>query len=250
MPTKPREKVYLDFKDESDRAVAVLSAAFLDHELEVLLRRFLRAVKATDSLFDPMQPLSSFSSRTKFSYVLGLIDSRSYRDLNRVRKVRNSFAHDRTPRTFDEAGIAKIVTELEFPKLLDEYRRPKTSRATFEVATQMLLGAISSLKESAHSQKRVSIDEQDIHPETPLSHHDVELSTAIFEDDSGTTASLSISYATQSPIRITWDNPVPVTELIRQLSVVEHALSTPTPHQKSRDRSTRDRRRAQPKHSK
>ena len=44
-------------KKESDRAAAVLCAAFLDHELEQLLKRFMRGIKETHQLFQPMQPL-------------------------------------------------------------------------------------------------------------------------------------------------------------------------------------------------
>src|SRR4051794_24711234 len=98
--------VYLKLDNESDRASAVLCAAFLDHELEILLRRFMRDIKETNELFKQMQPLSTFSSKIKFAYVLGLIIPDAYHDLNLIRRIRNDFAHNRRARSFTETEIA------------------------------------------------------------------------------------------------------------------------------------------------
>jgi hypothetical protein len=88
------ENVYLELEEETDRAAAILCAAFLDYELEKLLRRFFLDAKQSEELFNPMQPLSSFSARIKISYVLGLIDKDTYDDLNLVRRIRNMFARN------------------------------------------------------------------------------------------------------------------------------------------------------------
>ena len=132
MSQESQEPVYLELGGESDRAVAVLTAAFLDHQLESLLRRFFRQVRETDSLFEPMQPLASFSARIKLAYVLGLIDRQSQRELNRVRKIRNLFAHDRRPLSFADSKIANACSALEFPDALRGGHRgcgPRTDHA-------------------------------------------------------------------------------------------------------------------------
>ncbi|MBE7478977.1 MAG: hypothetical protein HS104_03155 [Polyangiaceae bacterium] len=222
------ERVYVEFKGESDRAVALLAAAFLDHELECLLRRFFREVRVADSLFKPMQPLSSFSARTKLSYVLALIDVRSYRDLNRIRKIRNVFAHDRHPRAFADPEISSLCAALEWPAVLPNHaREAQTPRARFETAAFGMLGAISTLQDQAHSQKRVALDEQDFAPDREFSHREVDLCTSIYEGRGPKSAQLTITYATPSPIVINWDRVEPVRELMRQLRIVEAALSTP-----------------------
>jgi DNA-binding MltR family transcriptional regulator len=83
-----------EFQAESDRACAVLGAAFLDEQLRSLLESFFvddqRKVK---ELFYQSGPLASFSSRTSLAYVLGFLSPSEVHDLDLIRKIRNDFAH-------------------------------------------------------------------------------------------------------------------------------------------------------------
>lgn len=79
------------FSQETDRACAVLGAAFLDAILEGLFRSRLRG--KTDALLSVNGPLGSFSSRTDLTYALAWIDEDTYADLKLIGRIRNKFAH-------------------------------------------------------------------------------------------------------------------------------------------------------------
>ena len=115
----PREKIdeVMAFREtlspESDRGCALIAAAYLDAELEKLLRHaVVENVKVADDLLGQSRPLSSFSSRIDLTYLLGLIGPSIHRDLHLIRKIRNDFGHDHTPITFDTQKIANRCKEL------------------------------------------------------------------------------------------------------------------------------------------
>jgi DNA-binding MltR family transcriptional regulator len=84
------------FSSETDRACAVLGAAFLDALLEDLCRKRLAALQ--DKLLHYPGPLSSLSARINLLYSLSWIDADTYSDLSVIRHIRNDFAH-----SFDHA---------------------------------------------------------------------------------------------------------------------------------------------------
>src|SRR3989344_2407406 len=86
-----------EFSKESDRAAVILAGSLLDNALAMLLKSHLVPTTGDrDELLDNDgdSPLSTFSSRIKISYRLGLISSRFARDLNLIRKIRNDFSHE------------------------------------------------------------------------------------------------------------------------------------------------------------
>ena len=99
---------------ESDRAAVILSAAFLDSALELLLKAFLVPCAAsTDPLFDSVSaPFGDFSGRIEAAYRLGLIEPTFARALHLIRKIRNDFAHNITGCTFADSSVMSRLTEL------------------------------------------------------------------------------------------------------------------------------------------
>ncbi|MCX5800334.1 MAG: hypothetical protein NTX17_02995 [Candidatus Eisenbacteria bacterium] len=84
-----------EFKDESDRAIVVLTAARLDFLLSLILQKYLVANAGTvDEFFENQGPGSTFSNKIMLVFRLGLIDSDFARTLHLVRKIRNDFAHE------------------------------------------------------------------------------------------------------------------------------------------------------------
>jgi hypothetical protein len=55
------------------------------------------------------------SDKIKLAYGLALIGEQTRRDLNRLRDIRNAFAHARQNITFDTKAIANICGALELP---------------------------------------------------------------------------------------------------------------------------------------
>lgn len=98
---------------ESDRGCALFAAAYLDRALSDLLYVFLVAgKKIEEDLFKGNTPLSSFSSRIKMAFYLGLISNDVRRDLDLIRAIRNDFAHHPVPMSFSTQSVANRCNEL------------------------------------------------------------------------------------------------------------------------------------------
>lgn len=80
--------------DVNDRSLIILCASIIDEQLfNILSTFFINPPKNDDDLLKGDNPLSTFSSRIKMLYRIGIIDS-SLRDvLDNVRKIRNLSAH-------------------------------------------------------------------------------------------------------------------------------------------------------------
>src|SRR5437016_1659053 len=67
-----------EFQQETDRAAAVLGAAYLENRLEVLLReKFVDVPKFVEELFHGQGGLSSFSAKISITYAIGLISKQA-----------------------------------------------------------------------------------------------------------------------------------------------------------------------------
>jgi mannitol operon repressor len=96
-------------------------------------------------------PLSSFSSRIKAAYCLGLISHSMYYDLETIRKIRNKFAHKMHGYTFDEPEIVSWCKSLKLAKMLTDAIPdfPNTHRNMFllgvtQVASRLALRTLEA----------------------------------------------------------------------------------------------------------
>lgn len=104
-----------EFAHESDRASALLGAAYLDEILGELIESFLVDDETTRSLLSsnrPYAPLGTFSSRILAAFCLGLIDRVQYKDLSSIRRIRNQFAHQLQGLSFQDESIEKECNKL------------------------------------------------------------------------------------------------------------------------------------------
>lgn len=105
-----------EFQTESDRAAAVLGAALLDDLTSELLSRCLLSGELAKKLLGINQPLGAFGARITAARAIGLISDDEFRDLNRVREIRNKFAHRlhgldfESPQIRDMCGHFNCVT--------------------------------------------------------------------------------------------------------------------------------------------
>ena len=96
---------------------AVLGLATVEHELDTLL---LRAMKRKDDatwnlLTSESGPFSTFSAKVSAGYALGLYDEVTRDHLNRIRKIRNSFAHAQRLLSFDDEVILDLIRKSALP---------------------------------------------------------------------------------------------------------------------------------------
>jgi DNA-binding MltR family transcriptional regulator len=109
------------FEKESDRGSALIAVAWVDDALEACLRSRFRDEKTiVDSLLRQDGPLGSFSSRIKTAYLLGLITASLYSDLERMRGIRNAFAHVRRRVRFKDQSIKDRCKSLHGAKAFEE----------------------------------------------------------------------------------------------------------------------------------
>lgn len=112
-----RDRIKDELHAQTDRGAAIIGAAYLEVGLaQLLLACFVTSKKTIDektgkpfwhALFrDPNAPLASFSAKIRLASALGLIGDHTEADLNRIREIRNRFAHE----FFDELSFAEQST--------------------------------------------------------------------------------------------------------------------------------------------
>jgi len=137
---------------ESDRAVALISAAYLDDALEqVLAAHFVGGKSVIQSLFDsPNAPLGTFSSRVLMAHAMGLVDVRTFGSLEAIRKIRNKFAHLSSQFDFDDPTVKGLISTLELPCVLpDPLPDLSTMRNRFIWSTAAVLAELSRALKAA-----------------------------------------------------------------------------------------------------
>jgi len=92
----------------SDYEAAMLSASLLEYMLmQAITTKFIPLGKDhLDSLFshDGAGPLCTFSAKIKLSYALGILSPETRSQIERIRIVRNHFAHHKDKTSCDDSG--------------------------------------------------------------------------------------------------------------------------------------------------
>jgi len=97
--------------------IVIAIAAILDNQLERALKRAMRPLSNTmyDRLFGSFRPLSSFSSKIVMAYALGIIPLELYEELEKIRHIRNEFAHSSGVLHFGSPEIEPMFLRLKRP---------------------------------------------------------------------------------------------------------------------------------------
>lgn len=135
------DKFCSHFRDESDRACAVLGGGLLDVRLEQLFRS--KFVQGNDhmvkELLDFSGPVGAFSARIKMAYALGWIDDDLHSDLRIIKDLRNDFAHlIDVDYSFDAASVADRCRALRTAKALIEGHEQAKANPSRQVANTVI----------------------------------------------------------------------------------------------------------------
>lgn len=103
-----------NFLGMSDQAVVLFSCAFLDRALERAILTRMRKLKSKyhRQLFLGTGPLSSFWAKIRLAYSLALFGPETYEELDKLREIRNVFAHAAHPVKFGTKRIATHCKKL------------------------------------------------------------------------------------------------------------------------------------------
>jgi len=148
-----------DYKEASDRAVAIVGPAFLDTLLSDILTEFMvDDIKEVSELLKPDGALGSWGNRVRVCYCLGLIDKIVMADLKLVGKIRNRFAHD-IRADFSAPEISQWCHKLQWHKVAMMHNPPPdaTDRDLFQVGVNQLVAHLSGIPGIARSCKRSKI---------------------------------------------------------------------------------------------
>jgi len=128
-----------EFQKESDRATAILGAAYLDEHLLQLLSTFLVDDEGeVGELLGTEKPLGTFGARIRAAYCMGLLAKEDFEDLKIIKAIRNDFAHQLHGLSFNGESIVKKCEKLRAVKRL----RPNSyhsSREMFVFTTTYIL---------------------------------------------------------------------------------------------------------------
>jgi DNA-binding MltR family transcriptional regulator len=90
------------FRKMAGSGIVLSMAAILDNTLERVLRKTLKPLpnKLYKRLFESFGPLGSFSNKILMARALGIITNEIYQELEKIREIRNIFAHSNARQSF------------------------------------------------------------------------------------------------------------------------------------------------------
>lgn len=144
-PSAPEDDVFGELNlltkslhDLDDRGLVLSLAAFSEETLGELLKAFMTSSEASTQLIEGFNaPLGTFSSRIKATYAIGLITKEQFLDLERLRKIRNEFAHSWKPIDISKPKVASLIDSMAFSRIDDRF--PDTLSGKIRSSTSCLL---------------------------------------------------------------------------------------------------------------
>lgn len=107
----------------SDYQAAVLSAAILEYILQqTIITKFIALGNdQLDAVFsvNANSPLSTLSAKIKIAYALGIIGPETRSHIDRIRTIRNHFAHHKDISSFSDSVVAAECAKFKETKMLD-----------------------------------------------------------------------------------------------------------------------------------
>jgi DNA-binding MltR family transcriptional regulator len=114
-------KTFVEIAQRQDRmthaAVVIAAAAILDNQLERALKRAMRPLskKQYARLFDSFGPLSNFAGKIVMAYALEIIPDETYAELEKIRVIRNVFAHATSVLHLESSEVKGVFISLRRP---------------------------------------------------------------------------------------------------------------------------------------
>jgi hypothetical protein len=143
-------------RENNDRAIAIVGAAFLDTLLEHVLITFLVDDESeVKRLMGYDRPFGTYGNKITAIYCLGLISKVIREDLRYVQKIRNKFAHDLLV-SFELEPIRSWCLAMKWHELSLFMKPPDgaTSRDIFQVGVNQLVSHLSGIVSIARADKR------------------------------------------------------------------------------------------------
>lgn len=129
--------------DLDDRGLVLSLSAFAEDALGSLLKAYLIPSEATTQLLEGFNaPLGTLSARIKGAYAMGLITKSQFSDLERLRKIRNDFAHTWKPVSLAQPKLAALAQAMSYSRMGSRF--PKTISEKVKSSISCLLVELRS----------------------------------------------------------------------------------------------------------
>ncbi len=141
-----------EFQGESDRATAILGAAFLDEHLRFLLEGFLIDDPESKNLL--AGALRGVTVRARAAFCLGFLNPIEYRDIGRIIWIRNRFAHQLHGLSFADIDITAQCDALELPLKIIPNNWQVKSRDKYVVSVHQIATWVTLRRFGIHGDRR------------------------------------------------------------------------------------------------
>lgn len=133
--------------DSSERNAVLIAGAAFDVLLERILQKYLRS-DSTKSKQLINGSLGRFSTRINACFCLGLISEDELHDLNVVKEVRNSFAHNIFDCDFSNPDVSKIISSMVLGRKANAKPDIAGTRVYFNICVLTLENLLNSRLQS------------------------------------------------------------------------------------------------------
>ena len=101
----------------SHGSVVASAAAILDKKLEMAVKTKLPSInkKLAKQLFEDFRPLGSFAAKIDLAHALDITSDSVYAELQKIRKIRNEFAHSEQILSLDVEPMKSLFMGLKRP---------------------------------------------------------------------------------------------------------------------------------------
>lgn len=148
------------YNTESDRAAALIAGTFAENSLEAMIRIRLVNLSAEkmEELFGVEGSLGRFSDKIRIAYAFGVIDPMVRNDLDRIREIRNTFAHSLVPVHFLTPSVEQACAGFHavLPKFMTDPNDANKPREKYVGTAMMIVNMASAAEdwqERGHTQK-------------------------------------------------------------------------------------------------
>ena len=156
------EVMIADANRESDRGCALVLAANLDNRLQALLESFFieQPKSKRNAIFKGNGCLSTFSSRIKIAFAVGLLGDDERHDLDIIRDIRNDFAHDESSIGFSTRSVRDRCNSMRLYQNMKSDRpeidfSQDNSRSKFQITSVSLCLMLEDRAKGATEDRRL-----------------------------------------------------------------------------------------------
>jgi hypothetical protein len=143
-----------EIQAQTDRGAAIIASSLIENSLrDALVARFLPLNNEfRDNMFGSRGFLGSFAAKIDMGLAVGLYQRPAHRDLTQIRRVRNEFAHNIEPLSFESPGVKKLCDRilLDLPFRDTRQRFLSAFYSLFAHLTDMEISPLTRMQGAIH----------------------------------------------------------------------------------------------------